>query len=1214
MTTNVQQALVKEIRELLDPIAKAAGDEAVRREILLALNLDPAQASQPLNIPPASLDSIDTYTSAAAEDVDLEAFASVVQDVLSVIQGLESFISAAIAGSTGAPQGTSLNEAVHAFLSISTLGYLRVRQPGAYIGLKALGLLEEQTIRYGGLFEFLLRTGSYLKRLYGEAWTLETEEHAKDLSDGLLFLLGVVATSVLDAEILYGWDTGDGSPSPLADQVSDRTLTLGLSGKTKDLAGNLVGGKLLMSIVLIPKDHQGPAVLIHLNGSGSLEIPLRALPLLHTDNLSVTELDSGTLPAALRTAFTDHEITLTSSATVEVAETGNAWLIKDGEDANSPDVTFPLTRDGTRFTVYASLLRAILNVGAPDAVMYLGSGGTDFPTSTDASLSLALSYTASRQPTLLIGSAKKTHLRFGNTMIEGHVTPTDHGIKATTEQSRLTLGGDEEDGFIKELLKPLPSGQMKIDFDFGIGYSNKRGIFIEGGAGLLVAIPLHRDIGPLKLQTLTLGAEAGEESEEAATFESSISFTARLSALTATVDRIGLSANVQFPGSDKGNLGPVDVQLAFKPPTGVGLSVDRGGFKGGGFLSFDPNNARYAGVLELEYQDRIALKAIGLLTTRLPDGSEGFFLLIVITAEFTPPIQLGFGFNLSGAGGLLGLNHTARVERLRTGIKDNTLDNVLFPENVVANANRIISDLRQVFPPQPDRFIFGPMARINWGTPPQLTIDLGLLIEVPDPVRVVILGVLRASLPEETSRLLQLQVNFLGVIDFQAERLAFDASLFDSRLLGYPLSGDMAVRLSWGADPNFLLTVGGFHPAYQPPPLDVPALARISLQLLGGENPRFRLETYFAVTSNTAQFGARLELYAAAGKFNAYGFLAFDVLFRFNPFHFIADVGAMLALRVGSSSIASINLSMSLEGPAPWHAQGTAKLKLFWFLTVRVRFDKTFGETRNTSLPDVAVLPLLQAALSNRGNWQAEMPTGRQQLVSFKAIEGTGNDIVADPFGVLTIGQKVVPLNVEIQKFGNQAPSDGNRFAIERVRVGPPNDQEDLNSGDVKEQFAPAQFFELSDAEKLSAKSFEQYDAGVKITESEELDADYAARRDVEYEIFYMDQQREMFLHPWSDLVRMDGLAFDTWAVGGAVAASPLSHASQAKSALAPDAVAVRQEPYAAVTVGDLRPVNGDAEVASEAEAISLMRELIRDNPGLEGEIQVVPAFEVNGA
>ena len=81
--------------------------------------------------------------------------------------------------------------------------------------------------------------------------------------------------------------------------------------------------------------------------------------------------------------------------------------------------------------------------------------------------------------------------------------------------------------------------------------------------------------------------------------------------------------------------------------------------------------------------------------------------------------------------------------------------------------------------------------------------------------------------------------------------------------------------------------------------MNLPALRRLGTVVLVGDNPRLTLETYFAVTSNTVQFGARLELYAAASKFNVYGFLSFDVLFQFNPFYFIAEVTAMLALRVG---------------------------------------------------------------------------------------------------------------------------------------------------------------------------------------------------------------------------------------------------------------------------------------------------------------------------
>lgn len=563
MTKNILQNLVKEFRELLDPIARAAGDPDIRREILLALSLDPNQASQPINIPPNALASIDSYTSAAAEDVDLEAFASVVQDVLKLVQALESFINAARAGSSGAPPGMTLDEAVNAYLNMTSLGYVRVRWPGIYIGLKVLGLLEEQSIRFGGLADFLFKTGDYLKTLYGDSWDLQTAAHAKNLSDGLLFLFGVAATAFLKADILYGWDADPASTTPLADAIADRTLSLGFEGETKDAGGNKVKAKLLVSAVLLPEEHHGPGVLIRLKGSGVLEVPINR-------NLSFQ-----------------------------------------------------------------------ISVGAPDANIYLGKGNVNFPSSTDASVGVSLIQKSTEESKTIFGSANGTHLLFGKSTLEGKVSPSDYSLKLGTKDSSLTLAGDDADSFISKI---LPSGKLKTDFTFGIGYSQKRHFFIEGGAGFLVAIPLHQEVGPLNLQTLTLGFKAGDAAKNAAiSVESSLSFATKLGPLTATVDRIGLSSDIDFPDGG-GNLGPVNVAVHFKPPNGVGLAIDGGGFKGGGFLSFDFENEQYAGALELELdlpetpvlKAIGGLKAIGLLNTRLPDGSKGFSLLIIITTKLNP--------------------------------------------------------------------------------------------------------------------------------------------------------------------------------------------------------------------------------------------------------------------------------------------------------------------------------------------------------------------------------------------------------------------------------------------------------------------------------------------------------------------------------------------------------------------------------------------------
>jgi hypothetical protein len=1208
VTENILQHIVKEFREILDPIAAAAGDPALRREILFSLNLDPAQASQPIDIPPSALDSITAYTSSRAEDVDLEAFASVVLDVLQITQAVQSFINAASANSSS-PFGLPADEAINAYLNMLTVGYVRSRWPGFYIGLKVFELIEQQAVRYGGIVNFLFKTGSYLKNLYGDSWSLKTEEHARNLSDGLLFVTGVACAGFLGADIQYGWDPDPASNSDLADAVSDRVLSLAFDGKTQDLSGNTVSGKLIMSIVLLPEEHQGPAVIVRLKGASDLTIPLKPVNLFGIDVGLSGHLDNNKEPTpAIKQAFEAHEITLAGSAKISVEEAGQSWLIK--QENENP--TFTIRREGPSLNVYVDEFKATISVDAPDAIIQLGSSAI-FPSSTDAEVGFSIHHKASGEFRAVLGSPEGTHLFLGKSSLVGKVSADDYSLKLSTKEGRFTLSDGDGDSFINHI---LPSGDLKIDFNLGLGYSKKRGFFIEGGAGFLVAIPLYKKVGPVNLQTLTLGFKAGSSAgSSAVNLETSLSFSVKLRSLTAAVDRIGLTGDLSFPDTG-GNLGPVDLGFGFKPPSGIGLAIDGGGFKGGGFLGFEPDDHRYVGFLDLEFKEKVAIKALGLLTTQLPDGSDGFSLLIIITTEFSP-IQIGLGFTLNGVGGLLGLNRTANVDRLRTGIRDNTLSSILFPTDIVANANRIISDLRQVFPPAPDRFIFGPMAKIGWGTPTLLTIDLGLMIEVPDPVRILIVGVLRALLPDEDKRLLQLQVNFLGIIDFEAQSLSFDASISDSKLLTYTLYGDMAVRLSWGSDPNFLLSVGGFHPEYEPPPIALPELRRLSIQLLKGNNPRLSLETYFAITSNTVQFGAKLELYAAASKFNVYGFLSFDVLLRFNPFYFIASIGAMLALRVGSNSIASIKLELTLEGPTPWHAKGTAKFKICWFFTLKVRFNKTFGETRDTRLNDVAVLPRLQAALADSRNWEARTPDGRTMLVSLREVEVGNGQIVAHPFGIIRIAQKEVPLDIGIQKFGSQRSLDGNRFSIRQVQIeqmdqGIPQEPEPLESIAIKEQFAPAQFFERSDTEKLSSKSFEKYDAGVQLSETEKMDLSYAAARAVSYEVYYKDSQRNQRLNRVPRLVVPDLPSFNAWAVQGAISTSPLSHASKAKSTLAPKEVAVLQEPFLVVYASNLVLAFPGAEAGSQAGANFLMREMIQKDPTLEGQLQVVSAFEAN--
>src|SRR5690606_26961669 len=130
-----------------------------------------------------------------------------------------------------------------------------------------------------------------------------------------------------------------------------------------------------------------------------------------------------------------------------------------------------------------------------------------------------------------------------------------------------------------------------------------------------------------------------------------------------------------------------------------------------GALSFDRNKQEYAGVLQLSL-GQVVVQAIGLITTRLPAGSPGFSMMVLVTAEGFAPIDLGLGFRLTGIGGLLGVNRTVAVDLLRAGLKNRTLDALLFPDDPLRSATAIVTAARRIFPPARGQHFVGPMVEI----------------------------------------------------------------------------------------------------------------------------------------------------------------------------------------------------------------------------------------------------------------------------------------------------------------------------------------------------------------------------------------------------------------------------------------------------------------------------------------------------------------------
>ena len=604
---------------------------------------------------------------------------------------------------------------------------------------------------------------------------------------------------------------------------------------------------------------------------------------------------------------------------------------------------------------------------------------------------LSLASKSGEEPIIIIGSELSHNISifdFGIKLgVKGQPNNLDAYVSLDIRKAEVTIdtsNSDDADSFLSSL---LPPDGLSTQFTLQLGFSTRQGLYFGGSSGLEVSLPAHVDVGLIEIVSSTIAIKTNSG---AIPIEVGATIKGELGPLTAIVENMGFRARFTFPSDSSGNLGPVDLNLGFKPPSGIGLSIDAGVVKGGGYLYLDIEKEEYAGALELVVSDFLTLKAIGLITTRMPDGSRGFSLLVIITAEFGSPIQLGFGFTLSGVGGLLGLHRTMRLQPLSEGVRTGAVNSIMFPTNVIENAPRIISDLRTYFPPFQDIFLIGPMAKIGWGTPNLVKLSLGIIIEIPG--NIAILGVLKVTLPDEEKKLLNLQVNFIGAIEPDKKQAWFFASMFDSRVLSFTIEGEMGVLVCWGDNANFVVSVGGFHPAFNPPPLPFPEPRRIAISILNTELARIRVEGYFAVTSNTVQFGARAELYFGLSAFKIDGYVTFDALFQFSPFYFIISISASLSVRVFGVGLFSVRMRGSLEGPTPWHVEGTGSISLLFF-DIDVDFSHTWGEEIDTTLPPIDVMPLLKAEYEKLENWKAEVPAANSILVSLRKIE-TANDLV----------------------------------------------------------------------------------------------------------------------------------------------------------------------------------------------------------------------------
>jgi hypothetical protein len=730
---------------------------------------------------------------------------------------------------------------------------------------------------------------------------------------------------------------------------------------------------------------------------------------------------------------------------------------------------------GMVFSIHPSGLR--FDAGVLDATAASGS----------VRMELQKAKPAGADTILLHGDRDGTRLEAASVNVGLGGDDGDFYVAAAVRKLRLVIDASD-DGLLSRLIsEPITADAG----DVVAGWRPGRGIYLEQGSGLSVRIPLNVDLfGVLRLHELGLRLDLDQQPS----LTTLLSAGATIGPLAFAFEDLGLELTLTEHAG--GSFGVFDLDARILLPTGYAAALDLGPVAGGGALF--RHDHEYRGALALEFET-MGFSAFAILTTRLPGGRDGFSFVASVFGEFDIP--LGYGFFLTGLGGVIGINRAADSAALREVVAGGTLDDLLFPADPIAQAPRILDALADVFPVREGIHVLGPVARIVFGRPTLVEGRLGLVLEVGDRMRALVVGLVSSDLPSRQTALVSLRASFFGEVDLAAGTISLDTTLNPgSRVLMYAISGDMAARTGWGSRVDHVISFGGLHPAY-PRPANLPDLQRLSINF-GSNNPRVTLSAYLAVTTNSLQFGAEASLYAKGpdimfvGQVAAEGEVYLHALVYFDPFAFDAKLGGHLSLLVDGDVILSLGFDLRLSGPNPFRVAGRVWATV-WGVDVGFGVNHSWGDEQPLSPPTTDPVIVLRDALTGGSGLEPIPSTTRVSGVVFPpaAIGAAEPHRVADPAAGLQFVQRAVPLGVRIEKLGDAVLTGGAHQYDLAVRDA---GGDDLPLTAATADFVRGHFWALSEEERLRAPAFERYPAGF-VLGGEDLQVDPAAAVTAEY-------------------------------------------------------------------------------------------------------------------
>ncbi|WP_217591181.1 DUF6603 domain-containing protein [Burkholderia sp. GbtcB21] len=436
-----------------------------------------------------------------------------------------------------------------------------------------------------------------------------------------------------------------------------------------------------------------------------------------------------------------------------------------------------------------------------------------------------------------------------------------------------------------------------------------------GGATGVLWIGVHSKFGPIYIDQVGVRLTSSDAGLL-------VDGGASIGGFTAQVDDLTLIVPYRTAGD------PSTWTLDLK---GLGIGFSQPGLTISGALVKYTPPIEYDGMLLIKI-GTIGAIAVGSYAVPEEAGGDKYTSLAIFGGVFVP-IGIAPIINLTAFGLGVGLNRRLIVPSDLNQIPDFMLIQALdHPEALANDPLGALLRFRDAVPPSRGAFWLAVGLR---GTSFEIVhITAVLYVELDHGVEVGLLGLARAALPADDAALVSIELALKARFSSAEMLFSIQAQLTDnSWLLSHDcqLTGGFAFFM-WFRESQFLLTLGGYHPSFQPRP-EYPVVPRLGFRwnLLGVIH--IKGESYFALTNTCVMAGTSLE--ATYGPdwlqlwFNAHA----DFLAQWDPFYFVAEIGISVGARFSMEIcfIGCVTISISISVGATLHLEGPP---LHGFVTV----------------------------------------------------------------------------------------------------------------------------------------------------------------------------------------------------------------------------------------------------------------------------------------